>query len=93
MIKDRRAGFFSFRVDEDGLYIDNIQIGSEFQGLGIGTNILEQFFAEHPQELVRLTTFKDNPALRLYERLGFEVTAEEGFSVKMERRSGKYGGV
>ena len=39
--------------------------------------------------LARRVTFEDNPAKRLYERLGFKVFEKKDFTIKMEKRPNK----
>lgn len=59
--------------------IDQIQLEPEFQSRGMGTEILRKLQASAQAAGVRLTlkVLKVNPALRLYERLGFKVVGEE----------------
>ena len=83
----RRAGYLSVKRRQEGLYIDNIQLSPPLHGRGIGTSILSRLLADHPGESVALTTFSDNPAKRLYERLGFRVAGREGNTLKMARHS------
>jgi len=84
IIAGRRAGFINVKTGPDYIYIDNIQISPIWQGNSLGTDILTRLLADHPKMSVRLTTFDDNPAKRLYERLGFVVTERIGMTVKME---------
>jgi ribosomal protein S18 acetylase RimI-like enzyme len=57
----------------------------EWQGQGIGTRILEDLAQESRQAGVELSlrVVKENPALRLYKRLGFEVVAGDEISYEM----------
>ena len=89
VVGGRRAGYVSTTRGQEGLYIDNIQLSRPLRGRGIGTSILTQLLADHPAERIRLTTFSDNPAKRLYERLGFSVREQEGGTIKMMRRPSK----
>jgi ribosomal protein S18 acetylase RimI-like enzyme len=49
------------------------------QRLGIGTHILGKLMAQcsHSSKALTLAVMKINPAIRLYERLGFRVTHED----------------
>ena len=88
IMNGRRAGYFSLRKDQEGLYLDNIQLSPSVQGRGIGTALLKEILSEHGSEKVRLTTFSDNPAKRLYERLGFSVTECDGATLRMTKLPG-----
>ncbi len=86
---DKLIGYFCHEVNEASVYIDNLQISPEFQGRGIGTEILQDFLSMHQDASIRLTTFQDNPAKRLYERLEFKVYEESGPTIKMEKQPRK----
>lgn len=86
IIAGRRSGYFGVKHCPDGKYIDNIQISPAWQGYGIGSDILDRIINDCDQESVRLTTFDDNPARRLYERKGFTVTERHGSTIKMEKQ-------
>lgn len=83
----QRSGYFSLKEDDEGLYLDNLQLSSSIQGRGIGTEILQNILHRNQQKQIRLTTFLDNPAVHLYQRLGFEITKLDGATVYMEKRS------
>jgi ribosomal protein S18 acetylase RimI-like enzyme len=59
-----------------------------YRGRGIGSELLKRLLesagADYRQ--VCLSVSADNPALRLYERAGFERAGEDGSSVTMVRR-------
>ena len=81
----RRAGYLAIRNDDGGIYIENIQLSPALLNRGIGTDVLVDFLDRHKQDNVRLTTFSDNPAKRLYERLGFCITKVEGMTLRMSK--------
>jgi ribosomal protein S18 acetylase RimI-like enzyme len=60
----------------------------EHRGRGIGTTLLTRLLemAAHSYEKVSLSVARENLALRLYRRFGFEVVAENGNSLIMQRR-------
>lgn len=89
VINGRRVGYLSLKRDDQGLYIENIQLSPSLHGCGIGTDILKHLLDRYDQDVIRLTTFSDNPARRLYERLGFTITESEGGALKMTRFPGK----
>ncbi|WP_248918581.1 GNAT family N-acetyltransferase [Pseudomonas entomophila] len=56
-------------------------------GRGIGSRLLEQWLAQADADGLSagLHVTPHNPALQLYQRLGFEVVGETGLSLKMRR--------
>jgi len=85
MIAGKRAGYLSVRKEATSIYIDNIQLSPIRQSQGIGTGLLNGLLATHSRASILLTTFEDNPAKRLYERIGFVVVERNGMTVKMEK--------
>ncbi len=70
---------------EDEYRLIDISLLPPYRGTGIGTQILrgllcEAFDARKP---VRLSVLKTNPAARLYARLGFVVTDDDGLYLQM----------
>ena len=83
-----------FTVENRGYgYIDEatpelaIAVLPEYRGQGIGTTLLMHLFeqAKHHYSAISLSVSVDNPAMRLYRRLGFEAVAQEGDSMTMKR--------
>lgn len=60
----------------------------EYRGKGIGTNLLSQLIkaAADVHDYVSLSVAVWNPAIHLYQRLGFEEVGRCGDSVTMRRR-------
>ncbi|MEO0376114.1 MAG: GNAT family N-acetyltransferase, partial [Cyanobacteria bacterium P01_A01_bin.17] len=83
--KNQRIGYFSLKEEADGVFLDNIQLSTTVQGLGLGTEILKSILANNSARPIRLTTFSDNPAIRLYKKLGFTAVKQEGATVHMIR--------
>jgi GNAT superfamily N-acetyltransferase len=73
-------------------YIDDqtpelsIAVLPEYRGQGLGTQMLERLLqdAQTKHSAVSLSVSTDNPARRLYERLGFEVVSSDGTSLTMK---------
>lgn len=86
IIAGKRAGYLSVIKEPTSIYIDNIQLSPARQGQGIGTKLLNRLLATYSKVSIRLTTFEDNPAKRLYERMGFVVVERNGMTVKMEKQ-------
>jgi ribosomal protein S18 acetylase RimI-like enzyme len=55
------------------------------QGQGIGTHVLRPLpaSAKHQSKVLTLAVMKINPAIRLYERLGFRITHEDEYKLYM----------
>ncbi|HEU0177006.1 MAG TPA: GNAT family N-acetyltransferase [Blastocatellia bacterium] len=65
-----------------------IAITPAFRGRGIGTKLLARLMAEakNRYHAVSLSVSSENPALRLYQRFGFEVVSTSGNSLTMIKR-------
>jgi ribosomal protein S18 acetylase RimI-like enzyme len=81
-------GFFCIRVAEDHLYLHTIQIIFSYRNKGYGTLLLQQIeeIARTKNLLrIRLSVFKENPAQRLYCRLGYQMLEEDEHLIRMEK--------
>lgn len=69
------VGSISYEVKSpDHIYISGLVVKPEFQGKGIATTALKQVLAKYANaKRIDLVTHPDNPALKLYESLGFKV--------------------
>ena len=90
-------------IEHDGspvgrLYVDrwskeirimDIALLPRHRGHGIGTHLLRALIAEAAaaQKLLSIHVERMNPALRLYERLGFEMAEDKGVYLLMEWRA------
>jgi ribosomal protein S18 acetylase RimI-like enzyme len=82
------AGYIDFKFKPDCGYIDNIQLSEKIRGLGLGTYIMKQLEQEtlnRGLKKIRLKVFKDNIAVRLYQRLGYTPISEDVSSFIMEK--------
>jgi len=72
---------------EDSTLLVDIALLAGHRGLGIGGELLRELIRECSRDRVslRLQVLKTNPALRLYERLGFTRTGEDQMYIQMER--------
>jgi ribosomal protein S18 acetylase RimI-like enzyme len=68
------------------LHVVDISLMPDWRGKGIGTAILEALIAEGRASGRGVGIFveKFNPALKLYQRLGFEEVADSGVYLEME---------
>lgn len=71
---------------EDEIRIIDIALLAEHRNKGIGSTFLNDILSEGQQEglPVRIHVEQNNPALRLYERLGFQKIGENGIYYLME---------
>jgi len=76
---------------ENQIRIVDITLLPEFTGKGIGTRILNTLIKQSEQSGKKLNLHVEyyNPALRLYQRLGFKKTDNKGGYFYMERMPGK----
>jgi ribosomal protein S18 acetylase RimI-like enzyme len=73
---------------KDEIRIVDIALLPTYRGTGIGTTILRDLLAEADAKgkPVRIHVERNNPALRLYQRLGFVMIEDKGVYLLMERR-------
>ena len=66
----------------------DIALLPEYRDLGVGTLLLERILSEGGAERKRVTVHVEraNPARRLYERLGFSSTTDDGIHILMTWR-------
>ncbi len=85
LVDGRSAGLLYLGHGEEELRLIDLALLPEHRGAGLGTAVLRALLALAGARGVpmRLHVARHNPALRLYERLGFEPEAEEGVYVRM----------
>jgi GNAT superfamily N-acetyltransferase len=81
------VGWLQSSVRDDELFVAQLFLDDPFQGQGIGTEVMNRLIggASRLNQAVRLAVVKTNPALRLYERLGFHITHEDDRKFYMKR--------
>ena len=86
-VEEKVVGAAWCRIMEDYGHIDSntpslaISLLPEYRGRGIGTRLLNDLLLllwENGYRQVSLSVQKENPALRLYQRAGFQIAAERG---------------
>ena len=83
-------GFYNGVTLEDGSYeIGNICIIPEYQGKGIGTQVLKDIMDMHKNQDLHIQYFKQNPVGKLYKRLGFVPNGETEYHYQMIRQREK----
>lgn len=90
MLDGLDVGWLQSVQQGDGLSIRQLFVDGPFQRRGIGTEVLNRLIGEAAllNQAVRLSVAKMNPALRLYERLGFYITHEDDRKFYMKRDAG-----
>ena len=85
-IEGQPAGRLYLDRRRDEIRIVDIALLPDFRGTGVGTSILNDILDEAvaSKKMVRIHVEKFNPAMRLYERLGFTPTADRGVYLLME---------
>ena len=86
-VGDSDVGWLQSTVRDDGLFLAQLFVDDPFQRQGIGTEVMNRLIGEATclNQAVRLAVVKTNPALRLYERLGFQITHEDDRKFYMKR--------
>ena len=93
---DRPVGAVWVRLIKAYGFVDDdipeltIAVLPEFRGRGIGSNLMTELFSIISQKYkaVSLSVTAENPAMKLYQRLGFEVVKMDGNSVTMKKQVG-----
>ena len=79
------AGVIKVLQDGTTWTIEQFQVTPAHQGQGLGTTVLRAVIADARASgaLLRLSVLRQNPAARLYARLGFRTLSETANSYKM----------
>jgi ribosomal protein S18 acetylase RimI-like enzyme len=87
VIDGEPAGRLYLHRGESEIRIVDIALLPEHRGNGVGTSLLRDVLAEADATGKRVTIHVErlNPALRLYERLGFSVAEDKGVYLLLER--------
>jgi ribosomal protein S18 acetylase RimI-like enzyme len=82
-------GWFQSFLKEEALFLAQLFVDRALRGKGIGTAVVKALIEEavRADRALTLGVVKTNPALRLYERLGFRVTHEDERKFYMRRDS------
>lgn len=83
------VGWLQSMTAWDALFLAQLFVDASVQRQGIGTEVMRRVMAEASRtgRAVELAVVKINPALRLYEKLGFKVTHEDHFKFYMRRET------
>jgi GNAT superfamily N-acetyltransferase len=80
-------GWLQTFAQDDALFLAQLFIEPHHQRRGIGTEVMKRLINEAAgvNQPIRLDVVKINPALRLYERLGFRVSGQDDRKFYMMR--------
>jgi ribosomal protein S18 acetylase RimI-like enzyme len=86
---EQRIGRLYVKRTREEILIIDIALLPDFRGAGIGGALLKDLMAEAAETGRRVTIHVDkfNPALRLYQRLGFRIAQDAGSDWGMEWRT------
>lgn len=78
MLDDEPVGLWKVYRDGGCLHLNQVQVLPAHQGKGIGTQLISRLKHEAQQQGLPITlhVYRSNPAIRLYQRHNFQVTAE-----------------
>jgi ribosomal protein S18 acetylase RimI-like enzyme len=80
-------GWLQSMTQGDALFLGQLFVEAAFQRRGIGTEVVRRLIEEAARagQAVTLGVVKTNPALRLYQRLGFQITHDDDRKFYMRR--------
>ena len=93
LVDGERAGRLIVARWDGEIRIVDVSLLPEHRGRGVGSALLRPLLAEAAatDAVVTIHVEKNNPALRLYDRLGFRPVADEGVYLRMEHRPDRAG--
>lgn len=89
VVDDVGVGLISYLREHDAIRIGNLLVEPSRQRSGIGTRVIQQILEKAKRENcgVRLRVLRHNPAVALYERLGFAIISEDEYAYLMSASS------
>ncbi len=89
LFEEKSAGRMIVNRTDAVIHLIDISLLTEYRNAGIGGALIRELLGEGARAQIPVTLHvrRDNPARRLYERLGFMKTDEAGLYDKMERRA------
>jgi ribosomal protein S18 acetylase RimI-like enzyme len=89
-LDDTDIGWLQSMAEDDTLFVAQLFVDAAFQRRGIGTAVMKRLIGEAAQAYRAMTlgVVKTNPALRLYRRLGFQITHDDDRKFYMRREAG-----
>jgi ribosomal protein S18 acetylase RimI-like enzyme len=86
VVDDMDAGFWWTIEKESEILLASVRLLPEFQNKGIGSQLIKNLLSS-THKSVRLQVLKVNPAIHLYEKLGFKIFDENAthFEMRFDR--------
>ena len=81
--QQRPIGMIKYKDTAQLSHIKQLQILPQYQGQGIGKWVVEKVISEAEKGVVILSVLKQNPALFLYQRLGFQYVGEDDLEFQL----------
>ena len=85
-------GFSNFKLEgrtlgmfENMANLVRYMVKPEYQGKGIGSNILKDIIEKNKERHIKIQYFKQNSVGKLYQRLGFILVGETKYHYQMEK--------
>ena len=85
MFDNKDIGVTTFYKEDNTYVVGLIIIHPDYQRNGIATKIINEYIdiAKRENKRIIIKTYKENPAKKLYERLGFKLYEEDNTHVHM----------
>ena len=79
------AGWLQTIESEAAINLTQIHLQEKFRSTGIGSQLIRDLLrnARSKNKSVALSVVRNNPALTLYQRLGFKIVSESGYKIRM----------
>ncbi|WP_164914106.1 GNAT family N-acetyltransferase [Aquimarina sediminis] len=76
---NKKVGVLKYEEREDTIEILQIQILPDYQGQGVGKSLIEDLVTKSRDlnKRLQLKVLKENPAKKLYERIGFGIISQD----------------
>ena len=80
IVDGREIGFLQVTDTADDLNIAQVHLVDDYRGQGIGTEIFTDLIvrAKRDGKTISLSVPRNNPAVALYQRLGFRISRDDG---------------
>lgn len=87
LVNKTKAGRLYFLESVEEIRLIDISLLPKFRGKGVGTKILKDFIekSNKKDKVLNLHVLQNNPALKLYKRMGFKITKTNSPHYFMER--------
>ena len=79
LLENNKVGFWTEKISDSEIYIENLIIEKNFQNNGLGTKVMHSLIneSENKKKSIGLRVLKENKrAIKFYENLGFEKISE-----------------